>query len=168
MNSTVVKDQPIVVMTTGGTIDKVYFDASSAYEVGESVVGDLLRQARVRADYQVVSLMRKDSLELTEEDRMGIRHAVVGRPERRVVITHGTDTMTLTARVLMGLPQRTIVLTGALSPARFAQTDAAFNIGMAMAAVQILPPGVYIVMNGQVFEADRVRKDRTQNIFVRC
>jgi L-asparaginase len=161
-------DEPILVVTTGGTIDKVYFDASSDYEVGESLVGDLLRQAHVWASYEILSLLRKDSLELTDADRRYVRESIEARPERLVVVTHGTDTMTATARTLFGLPRRTIVLTGALSPARFAQTDAAFNVGMAFAAVQSLAPGVYIVMNGQVFEADRVRKDREQNVFVRC
>ena len=161
-------DQPILVVTTGGTIDKVYFDASSEYEVGESVVDDLLRQAHVRASYEILSLLRKDSLELTDADRQTILESIQARPERRVIVTHGTDTMTATALKLFGLSERTIVLTGSLSPARFARTDAVFNVGMAFAAVQCLPAGVYIVMNGQVFEADRVRKDREQNVFVRC
>ena len=160
--------QPILVVTTGGTIDKVYFDASSEYEVGESVVDDLLRQAHVGASYEILSLLRKDSLELTDADRQNILESIQVRPERRVIVTHGTDTMTATARTLLGLSERTIVLTGSLSPARFARTDAVFNVGMAFAAVQCLPAGVYIVMNGRVFEADRVRKDREQNAFVRC
>jgi L-asparaginase len=96
-----------------------------------------------------------------------IRERILARPERRVVVTHGTDTMTETARALAGLEARTVVLTGSLSPARFAQTDAVFNVGMAFVAVQTLPAGVYIVMNGQVFAADRVRKDREHNVFVR-
>lgn len=158
--------EPILVVTTGGTIDKVYFDAKSHYEVGESVVGDLLRQARVRLPYEMLSLLRKDSLEITDADRAMVRERVDARPERRVVVTHGTDTMTDTARALTGLEGRTIVLTGSLAPARFAQTDAVFNVGMAFAAAQTLPEGVFIVMNGQVFAGDKVRKDREQNIFV--
>jgi len=161
-------DAPILLVTTGGTIDKVYFDARSSYEVGESVLGDLLRQAHVRARYEIVSPLRKDSLDLTDADRELIRETVASRPERRVVITHGTDTMTRTAATLLDMADRTIVLTGALAPARFAQTDAFFNVGMAFAAVQTLGPGVYIVMNGQVFVAGRVRKDRAQNVFLRC
>ena len=162
-----VDPEPVLVVTTGGTIDKVYFDARSHYEVGESVVGDLLRQARVRLPFEILSVLRKDSLDITEDDRAMVRERIDARPERRVIITHGTDTMTDTARAVGGLQDRTVVLTGSLSPARFAQTDAVFNVGMAFAAVQILPPGVYIVMNGQVFAADRVRKDRGQNVFVR-
>lgn len=159
--------QPILVVTTGGTIDKVYFDAKSNYEVGESVVGDLLRQAQVRVPFEMLALLRKDSLEITDAERAQIRQRIEARPERRVVMTHGTDTMTETARALMGLTDRTIVLTGSLSPARFAQTDAVFNVGMAFAAVQALIPGVYIVMNGQIFAAGRVHKDREHNVFVR-
>jgi L-asparaginase len=168
MNSQPAADERILVVTTGGTIDKVYFDASSDYEVGESVVDDLLKQAHVRASYEILSLLRKDSLELTDADRQTILESIRVRPERRVIITHGTDTMTDTARCLVSLSERTIVLTGSLAPARFARTDAVFNVGMAFAAVQSLPGGVYIVMNGQVFEAGRVRKDREQNAFVRC
>jgi L-asparaginase len=159
--------QPILVVTTGGTIDKVYFDAKSNYEVGESVVGDLLRQAQVRVPFELLALLRKDSLEITDDERLMIRERIQARPERRVVLTHGTDTMTDTARALLGITDRTIVLTGSLSPARFAQTDAVFNVGMAFAAVQALAPGVYIVMNGQIFAADRVHKDRERNVFLR-
>ncbi len=159
--------EPILVVTTGGTIDKVYFDAKSNYEVGESVVGDLLRQAQVRVPFEMLALLRKDSLEITDAERAQIRQRIEARPERRVVMTHGTDTMTDTARALMGLTGRTIVLTGSLSPARFAQTDAVFNVGMAFAAVQALPPGIYVVMNGQIFAGDRVHKDREHNVFVR-
>jgi len=161
-------DAPVLVVTTGGTIDKVYFDAGSAYEVGASVVGDLLREASVKVPYEILSPLRKDSLDLTDADRRRILELLAGRPERRVVITHGTDTMTATAELLTTLPDRTIVLTGSLAPARFARSDATFNVGMAFAAVQTLPAGVYIVMNGQVFSAGRVRKDRAQNRFVRC
>lgn len=161
-------DQPVAIITTGGTIDKVYFDASSDYEVGDSVVAELLNQAQVRQPFEVISLLRKDSLELTEDDRQLIASTIAGRPEAKIVITHGTDTMTATAQVLLSLENKTIVLTGSLAPARFAQSDAVFNIGMAFAAVQTLTSGVYIVMNGQVFAADEVRKDRNQNAFVRC
>lgn len=159
--------QPILVVTTGGTIDKVYFDARSDYEVGESVVDDILRQARVRALWELLPVLRKDSLDLTDADRTLIRDRIAAHSARRVVVTHGTDTMTLTARSLQGLTGRTIVLTGSLAPARFAETDAAFNVGMAFAAVQTLPAGVYIVMNGQVFVAQEVHKDPKRNEFVR-
>ncbi len=158
--------EPILIVTTGGTIDKVYFDARSRFEVGDSVVGRLLAQAHVRQPYDIVALMRKDSLDLDDRDRAEILAAIAGRPERRVVVTHGTDTMTDTAAVLAALEERTVVLTGALAPARFAESDAVFNVGMAFASVQTLPFGVYICMNGQVFRAGEVVKDRSRNAFV--
>ena len=157
----------VAVLTTGGTIDKVYFDARSEFSVGESVVGELLRQAHVHCPFRIAELMRKDSLELTDADREEIAGAVQACAEPCVVITHGTDTMSVTAEALMGITGKTIVLTGALAPARFAQSDATFNVGMAFAAVQALPAGVYIVMNGQIFEAGAVRKDTDANVFVR-
>ncbi len=156
----------IAVVTTGGTIDKVYFDALSAYEVGETVVDKLLEAAHVTHPYRVIELMRKDSLDLTDEDRATLARTIQGLPSRRIVVTHGTDTMTESAHVLAALADKTIVLTGALSPARFARSDATFNLGMAFAAAQTLGAGVYIAMNGHVFAADRVRKDRPLGRFV--
>jgi L-asparaginase len=158
--------QPIIIVTTGGTIDKAYFDALSAYQVGESMVAHLLDVARVTCPYRIVELLRKDSLEMTDEDRQRLRETVAGLDSHRVIITHGTDTMTDSARILATIPDKTIVLTGALAPARFAETDATFNLGMAFAAVQALPSGVYITMNGQVFRGDHVKKDREQGRFV--
>jgi L-asparaginase len=157
----------ILVLTTGGTIDKAYFDALSEYQIVDSGIPDLLREARVALPLRVVELMRKDSLELTEADRALIASAAREAPEARIVVTHGTDTMTETAKVLAAaVPGKTICLTGALSPARFAETDANFNLGMAFATVQVAPPGVYIVMSGQVFDGLKVRKDRTAGKFV--
>lgn len=151
--------ETIAVITTGGTIDKVYFDANSRFEVGESVMHELLKQARATVPVNVISLMRKDSLELTDADRAEIRAAVLASDARQVVITHGTDTMTQTAAVLADI-DKTIVLTGAFAPARFAMTDAIFNVGLAFGAVQSRAPGVYIAMSGQVFDADAVVKNR--------
>jgi L-asparaginase len=157
---------PIVIVTTGGTIDKAYFDALSAYQIGEPVVKKLLDGASVTYPYRIVELLRKDSLELTDEDRSRLKDTVAALDEKRVVITHGTDTMADSAQVLAAIAGKTIVLTGALSPARFAESDATFNIGMAFAAVQTSPPGVYVAMNGRVFRGDAVRKDREQGRFV--
>ena len=156
----------VLVITAGGTIDKVYFDAKSDYEVGESVVDDLLKQAHVYLEYDLVHLLRKDSLELTVDDRSLIKQKIAESSHEAIVVTHGTDTMAETARALATLEGKTIVITGALAPARFAQSDATFNVGMAFAAVQSLPPGVYVVMNGQVFDGLKVRKDRELNRFV--
>jgi L-asparaginase len=158
----------VAVLTTGGTIDKVYFDAKSEFAVGASVVDELLKEAHVDAPYRLHEVMRKDSLDLNAEDRRLVAEAAAGSDERCIIVTHGTDTMTATAEALGSIAGKTIVLTGALSPARFAKSDATFNVGMAFAAVQTLTAGVYIVMNGQVFEAGAVRKDTQNNVFVRC
>ena len=149
----------MLLLTTGGTIDKIYFDDQSEYEVGDSVIPALLRESRVTLDYRVVSLMRKDSLELTDEDRSAIREACEEAEEVRIVITHGTDTMATTAEALRGIAGKTIVLTGSLAPARFRETDAIFNIGFALAVAQAKPEGVFIAMNGRIFEAGHVRKN---------
>ena len=155
----------IVFLTTGGTIDKVYFDELSRFEVGETVLGKILRDGGVSFEFEVIPLLRKDSLELDDADRAAIRAAVAARAEERIVVTHGTDTMVDTARVLAGIRGKTIVMTGALSPARFQASDAVFNIGMAVAAAQTCSPGVWIAMSGQVFRHDRVRKNRDRNRF---
>jgi L-asparaginase len=157
----------ILILTTGGTIDKLYFDALSEYQIGDSVVGRLLQTARVALDVRIVELMRKDSLELTEANRATIGAAVADAPERRIIITHGTDTMADTARAIAGqVGDRTVVLVGALAPARFAESDAVFNLGLAFAAAQTAGPGVFIAMNGTIFDGTRVRKDRAANRFV--
>jgi L-asparaginase len=159
--------QPVIaIFTTGGTIDKVYFDALSDYQVGPSAVTEMLRANGVSAAYAVTPLLRKDSLELTDADRALIRGAVMESHAAQVLITHGTDTMVVTAQALRDLPGKTIVLTGALQPATLKHSDAEFNVGFALAAVQCLPPGVYIAMNGQVFTADNVRKDRSAGRFI--
>jgi len=155
----------IRILTTGGTIDKVYFDAASSFEVGEPQVLAVLREANITVPFAVTPLMRKDSLDMTEEDRIQIREAVAKTSERQVIITHGTDTMVKTARTLKGIPGKVLVLTGAMQPALLRGTDAIFNIGAAVTAVQILPEGVHIIMNGRVFDPDRVRKNREANVF---
>ena len=155
----------IQIFTTGGTIDKIYFDAKNTYKVGDPAVGEVLKEANVAVEYDVVSLLRKDSLELDDADRRRIFDAVVATPAQLIIITHGTDTMVLTARSLKTIANKTIVLTGAMQPAKFRFTDAVFNIGAALTAVQVLPPGVYIAMNGRVFDADRVTKNVELNRF---
>lgn len=155
----------IKIYTTGGTIDKTYFDAKSEYEVGDPQIIDILRFANVGADYQVETLLRKDSLDMTAGDRTLIVERVKAEPSERILITHGTDTMVETARSLQSVPDKTIVLVGSLSPAQFKNSDAEFNIGFAMAAVQTLPHGVYIAMNGQVFTPENVQKNRDKNAF---
>lgn len=155
----------LLVLTTGGTIDKVYFDASSEYEIGEPTVPHVFREAGVTLEWRLLPLLRKDSLEMQPEDRQVIRTACEEAAESRILITHGTDTMSLTAEALRGIPGKTIVLTGALAPARFRVTDAVFNLGLALGAVQSLPEGVFLAMNGTIFPAGQVRKNREAGRF---
>lgn len=154
-----------LIITTGGTIDKIYFDDLSDYSIGESEVPKLLAHGHVSIPWEVVSLMRKDSLDLTGADRDLIRQTVEDTAFGKILITHGTDTMTVTGQRLAGIPGKTIVLTGALLPARFRDNDAVFNIGFALAAVQTLEEGVYICMHGRIFKPDQVRKNRQSNRF---
>ena len=155
----------IKFFTTGGTIDKIYFDAKSEYEVGPPQVLEVLKEANVAFNYEVESLLRKDSLDITDEDRQLIRQRIAAESCDRIVITHGTDTMIETAKTLSGIPGKTIVLTGSMQPARFRVTDATFNIGSAIAAVQNLGPGVYLAMNGRILDPHKARKNREKNIF---
>jgi len=152
-------------ITTGGTIDKIYYDALSRFEVGESQVKHILGEGLVQFDYDAVALLHKDSLEMTDADRATVRDYIAKDDANLYIVTHGTDTMPEMADALVGLPGKTIVLTGALTPARFRATDAVFNVGLAVAAVQVAEPGVYIAMNGQVFAAGKVRKNRDENRF---
>lgn len=158
-------DSKLLVLTLGGTIDKVYFDASSEFEVGEPTVPHIFQIAGVTLDYSLVPLMRKDSLEMNDDDRVKIRATCEQAVETTILITHGTDTMSETAKTLEGIQGKTIVLTGAMAPARFRETDAVFNIGCATGAVQSLPPGVYLAMNGRIFPAGQVHKNREERCF---
>lgn len=158
-------DLRLRVIATGGTIDKVYFDAASTYDVGEPQVQPLFTEANVTFNYVVESVLQKDSLVMTDADRALIRERVLAAPERLIILTHGTDTMTATAAVLDGIAEKVIVLTGSMLPARFRSSDAIFNLGCAVGAVQVLPPGVYIAMNGRIFPARSVRKNRDKRCF---
>ncbi|MBP2160376.1 MULTISPECIES: asparaginase domain-containing protein [Asticcacaulis] len=156
----------IQIFTTGGTIDKSYFDGLSQYQFDRSKIGELIRHASVSLPFEITELMAKDSLELTDEDRERIAEAVSNTDATRIIITHGTDSMAVTADRLAALGlDKTVALTGAFLPARYADSDAAFNLGMAFATVQTAPVGVYIVMNGTVFPAGGVIKDRAQGTF---
>lgn len=141
----------IKIFTTGGTIDKIYFDQKSEYEVGPPYISGLLSEIKVNFDYSLETLFRKDSLDITIEDRILLRKKICAEKIDRIIITHGTDTMTETGMFLAGFNDKVIVLTGAMEPAKFKTSDAVFNIGTAIAAVQTLSPGVYIAMNGRVY-----------------
>jgi L-asparaginase len=155
----------IEILTTGGTIDKVYFDAKSSFEIGESPISSLLSEANLTIDITVTEVLRKDSLEMIDDDRKQIRHAVETSNSQQIVITHGTDTMVETGCALQGIENKTIVLTGAMQPARFRATDALFNVAAALTASQTLPPGVYIAMNGQIFDPRFTHKNVDENRF---
>jgi len=156
---------PIEIITTGGTIDKLYFDAKSSFQVGDPQIPELLREANLVLDLKVTPLLRKDSLDLTDADRDAIRQAVSTAPQNQIVITHGTDTMIQTALQLVDIADKTIVLTGAMQPARFRATDALYNVASALTAVQTLPAGVYIAMNGRIFDPRKARKNVAENRF---
>ena len=149
----------IQFLAAGGTIDKVYFDAKSDYQVGPPNIRTVLDGLNLGFEYAIESILRKDSLELTPGDRDRIHSAVARQKADKIIITHGTDTMVETASRLADIEHKTIVLTGALEPALFKTSDAVFNIGCAVAAVQTRPHGVYIAMNGRIFPHDRVRKN---------
>ena len=155
----------LFIITTGGTIDKIYFDDKSDYQIGKPQISQILRAMHVAFEFEVSSLMRKDSLHMTDQDRKLIHDVVSASDYRHVLITHGTDTMVETASFLQNIPDKTIVLTGSLNPARFRDSDAIFNIGCAVGAAQALPPGVYITMNGMVWDPAHVRKNRHENRF---
>ena len=155
----------LLVVSTGGTIDKVYFDDKSDYQVGEPQIGNILRELGVAFRFTVIPALRKDSLHVTAEDRQLVRTLIAAQPHRHVLVTHGTDSMVQTGKVLSTLTDKTIVMTGALSPARFRGSDAEFNIGCAIGAVQSLAPGVYIAMNGRIWNPDQVRKNVAANRF---
>ena len=155
----------IKILTTGGTIDKIYFDAKSEFQVGDPQIGELLREANVSFDFEVESIMRKDSLEMTDDDRALIRRHAEDDACDHILITHGTDTLVKTANALLDVGGKTIVLTGSMQPARLRVSDAIFNIGYAIAAAQMLDPGVYIAMNGRVFDPRTARKNVEQHRF---
>lgn len=155
----------LLVVTTGGTIDKVYFDDKSDYQVGDPQIGRILQALGVAFRFTVIPIIRKDSLHINEADRELLRAAIAAQPTQHVLVTHGTDTMVETAKVLSSLSDKVIVLTGALNPAGFRGSDAEFNIGTAVGAVQSLAPGVYIAMNGRIWDPLKVRKNVAANRF---
>lgn len=153
------------IFCTGGTFDKVYFDALSDYQIGEPQIEWIMMQANVDFDYAIESILKKDSLEISEQDRAKIVTAVTNDDCDRIIITHGTDTMPETATALQVVTDKTVVLVGAMQPARFRDSDALFNSGFAVAAARLLPVGIYVAMNGQIFNADQVQKNREAGLF---
>ena len=155
----------LLVLTTGGSIDKTYSAAESSFVIGVPAVRRVLTDASVTLEIEVRELFRRDSLDISEDDRQAIAAEIRRSDFKRVVVTHGTDSIVETARFLEPSDGRTIVLTGAMRPADFRKTDAEFNLGAALAAVQILPAGVYIVMNGRILTPVNTLKNPDLEIF---
>jgi L-asparaginase len=156
----------ISLFVTGGTFDKEYDEIHGRLFFEDTHLPEMLEMGRCRAKVNVRTLMMVDSLEMTQADRELIAHNCVEAPEPHIVITHGTDTMVDTARLLAEkVKGKSIVLTGAMIPIAFGSSDGLFNLGGAITAVQVLPPGVWVLMNGRVFNADNVRKNRDTGVF---
>lgn len=155
----------VKIFTTGGSLDKRYSTRKSAFLVMDPQVAEILRAGNVTLDYEIDPLLRKDSLDITDEDRELIFRRVEEDPCRHILITHGTDTLAATGRRLSEISGKTIVLTGAMQPAAFKDSDASFNVGFALAALLTLPQGVYLAMNGRIFDPHRVRKNPEKDQF---
>ena len=156
----------IRIFVTGGTFDKNYDEIHGRLTFGDTHLPEMLRLGRCRLDVSIRTLMMIDSLDMTDADRELIVRHCAQSDESRIVITHGTDTMVETAAALArGVTGKTVVLTGAMIPYAFGSSDGLFNLGSAVSFAQVLPPGIYIAMNGQHFAWDRVRKNRETGVF---
>jgi L-asparaginase len=154
------------IFVTGGTFDKEYDELTGTLYFKTTHIEEMLQRGRCHLDLRIDVLMMLDSLELTDAHRAAIVEACRATLESQIVISHGTDTMTLTARALAeGVIGKTIVLTGAMVPYAFGSSDGLFNLGSALSFVQTLPPGVYVAMNGRCFRWDNVRKNREAGVF---
>lgn len=157
---------PIRILATGGTLDKEYNKLSGELVFTRSHLAEILDQARVRVPVTIETVMLKDSLHMDAADREAILARCLAAPEERLIVTHGTDTLAETARLLGAkLTGKTVVLVGAMIPYSFGGSDAMFNLGCAVAAVQACPPGVWVTMNGRIFPHDDVRKDKAAGDF---
>jgi len=155
----------IALVTTGGTIDKDYFDALSDYKVVESIIPELLSRIGSGVDVDQYEVCRKDSLELTDVDRAALKSLIAGLDCEKILVTHGTDTMVDSALALGDIGGKTVVFTGAMRPARFLDSDGLFNVGVALGALQAMDQGVFIAMSGQIFTPDTVKKNRDAQRF---
>ena len=157
----------IKIFVTGGTFDKEYNELDGRLFFKDTHLNEMLMLGRCKAKVDVRTLMMVDSLEMTEEDRQIILDNCRKSREEKIIITHGTDTMEVTARLLgSGIKDKTIVLTGAMVPYKFGSSDGLFNLGSAIAFVQTLPHGIYIAMNGKCFRWDNVKKNKTSGEFM--
>lgn len=157
----------LTILTTGGTIDKIYASEARTinFSIGDPLLPDFFKKINPTLTYECIEICRKDSLDMTDEDREKLRSVCENTTSKKIIITHGTDTMTQSAAVLNHIKDKTIVLFGAARPGIFKNTDAEINFGVALGAVQISPPGVYVAMNGLVFPADQCQKNPTTGQF---
>jgi len=165
--SSIRNPEKVTILATGGTIDKFY-SVAGTLDIGAPAAQDLLDRVITDIEFEIHPLIGKDSLDMTDADRAELAAALNAVRDEQVIITHGTDTMSETARYLAehaDVGQKPVVLTGAMQPAVMARSDAGFNLGAALSAVNLLPPGVYISMSGRIFPAASVRKDRARGIF---
>jgi L-asparaginase len=158
----------IVFIQTGGTIDKDYPKMKSGYafEITEPAVKRILQKVNPIFDFEIISLLKKDSLDITEEDRKKIYAACQKADSDKIIITHGTDTMIETAKKLSTIKNKTIILTGAMRPEKFSDSDASFNVGTAVGAVNVLSNGIYIAMNGRIYPWNKVKRNLETGQFV--
>lgn len=158
------------LISCGGTFDKIYYDAASDFTIGDSQAIGILEQANVNLSFSHQSLMQKDSLDMDDNDRAQVAKAVLDSSCKRLLITHGTDSMVQTARAIEqaladNSQGKTVILVGAMRPARMKTTDADFNLGFACAAALLSSPGVYLAMNGQLFAPEDCQKNRAAHRF---
>ena len=157
---------PVRILVTGGTFDKEYDEITGELYFKDTHMREILDLGRSKLEVKIRTLMLIDSLEMTDDDRVVILDNCKRVPENQIVITHGTDTMTVTAKVITDANlEKTIVLTGAMIPYKFGSSDGLFNFGGALAFAQSLPPGVYIAMNGRYFDWDKVEKNKKTGVF---
>ncbi len=158
----------IVFIQTGGTIDKDYPKATGGYafEIGESAVKRILQKVNPNLDFEIISVLRKDSQDITEEDRRKIYDACEKTAASKIVVTHGTDSMIKTAERLSSVEDKVIVLTGAMKPEKFVDSDASFNLGTAIGAINLMQRGVYVAMNGRVYPWNKVKRDGETGQFI--
>ena len=157
----------ILFIQTGGTIDKDYPKTTKGYafEIAEPAVKRILEKIKPNFNYEILPLMRKDSLDITNIDRQKILQSCIEADTDKIIVTHGTDTMIETAKFLSNIKNKSIILTGAVKPEKFKDSDAEFNLGVAIGALNKLNSGVYIAMNGRIFPADKIQRDELTGKF---
>jgi L-asparaginase len=158
----------IVFIQTGGSIDKDYpkTQYGYAFEITEPAVKRILQKVNPNFEFEIISVLKKDSLDITEEDRKKIHEACQKAESNKIIITHGTDTMIETAKKLSNIKNKVIILTGATKPEKFSDSDAAYNVGTAIGAVNVLNKGVYIAMNGRIYAWNKVKRNPETGQFI--